>query len=75
MVIHVNTEIPQEFLDDDVRYDTSVVNIGYCVCGTMTQTEFRVQDAPQKLLGCSWGATCVLLGYSRGAPGIYFNIY
>ena len=42
MVIDVNTEIPEELLDDDVRCDTSAVNIGYCVCGTVTQTGFRV---------------------------------
>ena len=36
MVIDVNSEIPEELLDTEVICESSAVNIGYCVCGTVT---------------------------------------
>ena len=37
LLIEVNTGLSDDDLDDDVRADTSVINIGWCICGTMTR--------------------------------------
>ena len=36
LVIGVNAGISDDDLDDDIRADTSSINIGWCICGTMT---------------------------------------
>ena len=43
LVLGMNAQIPVDKIDQDVRYDTFVVNIGYCLCGEMTYAD-----------GCIW---------------------
>ena len=36
LVIGINAEIPEHEIDDDTRYDTTAMNIGRCICGTIS---------------------------------------
>ena len=33
IIIGLNAEIPPQELDDDIKLDTSAINIGFCPCG------------------------------------------
>ena len=41
LVIGINAEIPEHEIDDNTRLDTSAINIGWCICRTMSYVALK----------------------------------